>query len=253
MIKTGIENIRCFAIAAGVGADGSAVNEALSCVVNFKSEHDKFHQVYVNGSLAGVTVNAKQRKMIVPLSLLRKRTNVVEVAAVDAVEKQTDFTKQLAVVSMGRLKVSIPGLISLPYDGFAEVYSNGGEGQINFAEPVSNQPIKFFSSKDDENGFGLNKFGVGDFGFDLSGCVGFGVGDFGVGEHGFDCNSIKWESPELDSGKYKVGVKVTDGRGNSVTVSNETEVAVIAGAVPAEALTAESYDKTQNELILNVS
>jgi len=240
-------------LAAGIGASGATANEPLSCLVSWQSEHeDKFYQVYVNGRLAGVTANIKQRKMVVPLQLLKGRANKIEVVAVDAMQKYTVLSEQLKAAMAGRLKVSIPRSMSLPYEGQMEVYSNGGAGQVDHQEPITREPVRLWASREDKGGFGLSRFGKSDFGYDGSASVGFGLGGFGCGEHGFDSNAANWESQELSTGVYKFSVKVTDCRGNDEIVSSETETVIIEEAVPAEKLTVGAYDKSQNELLLSV-
>jgi len=237
----------------GAGTSGSAVNEPLSCLVSWRSEHeDKFYQVYVNGRLGGVAGSVKQRKMVVPLRLLKGKVNEIEVVAVDAAQKYTDISEQLKAVMAGRLKVSVPRSISLPYEGRMEVYSNGGAGQVDYQQPITKGPIQLWASREDKSGFGLSGFGKSEFGYDGSASAGFGLGDFGGGEHGFDSNAANWESEELSTGVYKFGIEVTNHKGNSKIVSGETETVIIEEAVPADKLTVSSYDKAQNELLLSV-
>ena len=253
MTTSGINNLRCVFLAAGARASGAAVNESLSCFVSWRSEHeDKFYQVYVNGRSAGVTVNVKQRKMVVPLRLLKASTNKIEIVAVDAAQKYTDLSEQLKAVMAGRLKVSIPRSMSLPYEGQVEVYSNSGTGQVDYQQPIIKESIQLWASREDKGGFGLSRFGKSDFGYDGSASAGFGLGDFGSGEHGFDGNAANWESEELSTGVYKFGIKITDHKGNREIVSSETETVIIEEAVPAEKLTIGSYDKSQNELLFSV-
>ena len=50
LISSSIDRVRAFALAAGIAADGISVNEPLSVLVKWRSQHgDKLHQVYVNG------------------------------------------------------------------------------------------------------------------------------------------------------------------------------------------------------------
>jgi hypothetical protein len=254
MATSDINNLRCVFLAAGVGASGAVVNELLGCLVSWRSEHeDKFYQVYVNGCPAGVTVNVKQRKIVVPLRLLKGRANKIEIVAVDAAQKYADLSEQLKTVMAGRLKVSMPRSMSLPYEGQMEVYSNGGADHVDYQQPITKKPIQLWASREDKGGFGLSRFGKSDFGYDSSASVGFGLGDFGSGEHGFDSNVANWESEELSTGVYKFGVKVTDHKGNNEIVLSETETVIIEEAVPAEKLTISSYDKSQNELVLGIT
>ena len=105
----------------------------------------------------------------------------------------------------------------------------------------------------DKAGFGMSRFGLGDFGYDGAAAIGFGKGSFGYGQFGFDEDPIEWVSKTLPAGTYKFAVKVTDRFGNQSIASQTGEVTVIPLARPAEGLEVSSYDKQTNQLVLNIS
>ncbi len=44
LVSSGIDKVRAFALAAGIGADGAAVNEPVNILVKWRSGHeDKLH------------------------------------------------------------------------------------------------------------------------------------------------------------------------------------------------------------------
>ena len=96
LVSSGIDRVRAFALAAGVRAEGDAVDEPLSVLVTWRSEHeDKLHQVYVNGELAGVTTDLEQRSMVVPVRSCWSSAVRIEVFAVKASEAYVDFGGEL--------------------------------------------------------------------------------------------------------------------------------------------------------------
>jgi len=257
LVSSGIDRVRAFALAAGVRAEGDAVDEPLSVLVTWRSGHeDKLHQVYVNGELSGVTTDLEQRSMVVPVRSCWSSAVRIEVFAVKASEAYVDFGGELqSWPQEGRVKLSWLRGMSLPFEGTAQVYSDGGSGQIDYDNPVAKEDIQLWPAWQEKCGFGLSQFGRSDFGFDGSAAVGFGRGFFGEGEFGFDADRICWESGELETGQHKFAVRVTD-RFELVSDGEQSEtgqVAVIRTAQPAENLEAVSYNKEQNKLVLCIS
>jgi hypothetical protein len=131
--------------------------------------------------------------------------------------------------------------------------TNNGSGEINYDEPVTEQPIKIWPAWQDKAGFGMSRFGASDFGFDFSGGIGFGRGHFGRGWFGCDADSFDWTSKQLEPGTYRFGVKVIDEAGNESGASESGEITVTPAARPAERLEVYSYDKQTNKLVLSIS
>jgi len=253
--SSGIERVRAFALAAGIGADGRAVNEPLSVLVKWRCQYqDKLYQVYVNGELAGATQDCLERMLIVPIHCLPTGSFRIEVYAVEPGEANIDFGGELeASRQAGRVRIGWLRSFSLPFEGRAEVYSDGGSGEIDYDNPVTTEAIELWPGWQDKAGFGLSRFGRSDFGFDGSATIGFGKGRFGDGEFGFDADEMGWISGELQTGQYKFGVKVTDRFGTTGNAQQSDEILVIRTAQPAKKLDVDSYDKEQDRLVLGVN
>jgi hypothetical protein len=255
LTSSGIDRVRAYALAGGVRADGSAVDEPLSVLVKWRSEHeDKLHQVYLNGKLVGVTTGFVQRSMIVPIRSAWLSAVRIEVFAVEPSEAQVDFSSQLpSRQQAGRIRLSWLRSMALPFEGTAQVFSDGGSGEIDYENPVSREDIQLWPSWQDKFGFGLGQFGEGDFGYEGSAAAGFGMGLFGEGEFGFDADEVSWESDELETGQHKFAVKITDQFGQVSDGEETGEITVIRTATPAEGLEVSSYDKAEDRLMLCIS
>ncbi len=256
LISSGINRVRAYGLAAGVGSDGMTANEPASVLIKWNSEHeDKLFQVYVDGEFSGVTTDRMARSIVVSIRPTKSVSSKIEVFAVTAAESLVDFGDSLGKSgSTSRVRVRFPRSISLPFCGRADVFSDNMTGQIDYQTAMNSEPIVLWPAWQDKCGFGLSGFGRSDFGFDGSGTVGFGRGSFGYGEFGFDADEIVWESHELQSGAYKFAVKITDIFGNSDEGIFESESVVLVNtAVSVNELKVSSYDKTQNQLVLMIN
>jgi hypothetical protein len=236
MLSEGISRVRAFTLAIG------------TAVVKWHSTYsDKLYQVYVNGGFAGATVELTQRQMIVPIPLSQKTAARIEVFAVEPQFADVDFSDELdsRENQTGRVKIEFPRTDNLPMDGKADYYLE--ENKLN------NGNIKIQPDFADKGGFGLSCFGNSDFGFDGSAAIGFGKGDFGLGWFGFDACLLLWQSEQLQAGKYKFDIKITDNLGNT-TDGQETEtITVIPPAMPAEGLTIKSFDRQNGKLVFQIA
>ena len=256
LVSDGISEVRAFGLAVGIGADGRSANEPLKALVRWRSEHeDKVHQVYVDGRFAGITTDCQQCQMVVSLRSSWQRALQIEVYAVQAGEANVDFGDQLSATGRSvAVEVSWLRGMSLPAYGRAQVFSNGGDGEVDYGLPVSPEDVVLWPAWQDKCGFGLGRFECGDFGFDGSAAVGFGKGGFGFGEFGFDADVVRWQSSVLETGAYKFAVKVTDKFGNAGGGSNESaQIVVVRAARPADGLGTDSYYKAQGKLVLDVN
>ena len=256
LVSSGIDRVRAFALAGGIRADGSVINEPRSVLVKWRSQHeDKLYHVYVNGEFAGVTANCQQRMMAVAIQSCWASAARIEVYAVEPGQANVDFSDEVdSAGQMDRVRIGWLRFLSLPFEGEAEIFSNGGSGDVDYETPVTARSLRLWPTWQDKSGFGLSRFGMSDLGFDSSAAVGFGVGMFGDGEFGFDADEISWTTDELETGLYKFAVKVTDKFGNNNDNENESEqVVVIREAQPGEKLEIDSYDNAQNKLVLNIS
>ena len=120
-------------------------------------------------------------------------------------------------------------------------------------QKVSQEEVGVWSAWQDKGGFGFCGFGVSDFGFDGSAAVGFGKGLFGDGEFGFGCDEIRWVSGVPGTGEYRFAVKVRDAVGNEADGIESDDVVVIGQAGGVEAIKVDSYDKSEDELVMRVA
>ncbi len=258
LINNGIERVRAFELPAGIWANGECVGTPRAALVKWADKTNQgnmFYQVYVNSQYAGSTVNSWQRQMIVPVPSSFQSAVRIEVFAVEAEHAHTDLSKELVSppATSGRVKISLLRSQNLPSDATTEIYFDNGTGVIDYNQPSSDRPLRIWPAWQDKAGFGMSRFGAGDFGYDSAGAIGFGKGSFGQGQFGLDADTIEWTSPPLTAGVYKFGVKITDGTGKKSS-ANETEpIAVIPAARPAEQVSISSFDKQTNELVLSVS
>jgi hypothetical protein len=253
LVSNGIDGVRVFELPAGVWADGEVVAGPRVCLVRWRSAWaDKLHQVYVNGRYAGTTVDCEQRQMVVQAPSCFDRAVRVEVFAVEPSEGDIDFGDELksGEGDSGQVKLSLLRSQRLPACARFEVYFDGGSGEVDYGRPIGTGPV--WGCWQDKAGFGLVRFGEGDFGYEWAGGVGFGRGGFALGEFGVDADIIEWTSPALEAGVYRFGVRVIDEKGNGSVVSETGEVTVIPAARPANELNVLSFDEGTNAMVLEV-
>lgn len=257
LISSGISEVRAFCLPAGIGAAGKVVAEPRRALVRWYSEWpDKLHQIYINGEYAGTTTGFEQRALIVQIRSLAQSAARIEVYAVEPELADVDLSSELETIGAeaGRVRISWPRWQSLPFNGAAQIYSNHGNGDVDYDTPVTDVPKRIWAAWQDKGGFGLSRFGRSDFGFDASAAAGLGKGSFGMGEFGFDADMIHWTSEQLEAGSYRFAVKVVDSRGNEDEGQSETELmTVIPGPRPAEEMRLTSFNKQTNELAFSIS
>ncbi len=255
LISSGIDTVRVFDIPGGISADGKNVGLPRVALVKWCSKwSDKLHQVYVNGQYAGTTLETGQRYIVVQVLTSSEVAVQIEVFAVETNEADRNFSSEfdLRVRQSGRVKMSLLRSQNLPVSSSAHVYFDGGTGQVDYNKPLTAQPIQIWPNWQDKAGFGMSRFGTGDFGFDWAGGVGFGKGLFGHGRFGIDSDKICWVSPELQVGVYKFAIKIFDEAGHESGAVESREVTVIPAASPAESMNISSFEKETNELVLDI-
>ncbi len=254
LISSGIDKVRAFELPVGVRTDGGIVAGQRVCLVRWRSEWtDKIHQVYVNGKFAGATIDAEQRQMVVQVASCFDRAARVEVFAVEPSEADIDFSGQLdrSEGDSGRVKLSLLRSQRLPADARFKVYYDKGMGDIDYGEAIGEGSV--WGCRQDKGGFGLARFGEGDFGYEWSAGVGFGRGSFALGEFGVDADIIEWVSSALEASVYRFAVKTVDENGNESIASETGDITVIPAAKPASGLDVLSFDKGANVLALETS
>jgi len=256
LISSGIESVRAFELPGGIWAGGEYVGTPRAALVQWRSCFSgKHYQVYVNGRFAGVTADSEQRQMIVHLPSSFEAAVRIAVFAVEAGKADSDFAGEIgsSQADSGRVRIVMLRSQNLPIDGVAQVYFDSGTGEIDYANPLTDRPIRIWPAWQDKAGFGMSRFGACDFGYDSAAAVGFGKGSFGNGHFGLDADTIEWVSPLLAAGVYKFAVRVFDAAGNQSSSSETGEVAMIPAARPAERASVFSFDKQANKLVLSIS
>ncbi len=255
LYSNGIDSVRAFDLPAGIWPDGQSVKESRAALVKWRSTwSDKYHQVYVNGQYAGTTLDSGQRQLIVQVPTSPESPVRIEVLAVEAEYADTDFSSELArpPVDSGRTSITLIRSQNLPMGATADIYFDNGTGQVDYDNPITENPIRIWPAWQDKAGFAMSRFGLSDFGWDSAAAVGLGKGSFGCGQFGLDADTIEWTSPPLPSGTYKFGVKVMDASGRQSTGSETGAITVTPAAKPAEGLSISSFDKQTNQLVLNI-
>jgi hypothetical protein len=255
-VSNGIGNVRGIELPGGIWADGVFVATPRAALVRWQSNlSGKFHQVYINGQYAGVTVESQQRQMIVAIPISPESPVRIEVFAVKAEEADIDFSDELdtSPTGSGRVRIEMLRSQNLPLGTHSLIYFDNGTGEIDYEVPLTASPIRIWPSWQDKAGFGMSRFGASDFGYESGAGVGFGQGSFGSGQFGLDADMLEWVSPPLRAGAYRFTVKASDEAGNESDFSETDSITVTPAARPAEHVSIYSFDKETNELVLSAS
>jgi hypothetical protein len=252
-VHTGIEDVRVLVLPDGVAGDGRSIAVSRMALVTWRSSNvGMLHQVYLDGRLAGATIDVEQRRIPVQVSGSLLSAARVVVIAVESQEAHVDFAGEVeqAGAAGDRIRLTVLRSQTLPADAAVNVYYDGGVGQIDYVTPLNDSPIPIWPCAQDKAGLGLGCFGEGDFGYEAAATVGFGKGTFGRGEFGLDADLMEWIGPALPAGQYRFGVKITDGRGNESAPSEIGPVSIVPPATPAAGLGLVTFDPDNNELVL---
>lgn len=253
LISSGIDKVRAYDLAAGIGINGRAINEPLSVLVNWRSTHiDKLYQICINGKLSGFTEDVCERQMVIPFCSSWESAVCIEVFAIEPIEAINDYSNELDYKDGNRVRLSWVRRSTLPLDSVVDIFGNGGDGEIDYQVPVKSG-LPCWDIWHDKWGFGFSCFGAGGFGYDGAGAVGFGRGYFGGGEFGFEAEEVEWISSELKAGEYRFGIKIRDCKGNTEDVAVEAgPITVLPAAKGTVGLDITSYDAGSNLLVLSV-
>jgi len=255
-MRDGIQNVRVFALPDGVRADGRRATVFGASLVTWHSSHaGMFHQVYLNGRFAGVTLDSQQRRLVVQVPGSFRSAVRVMVIAVAPADAYVDFADNLAqaTVNKGRVRLSLLRSQTLPLGATANIYYDNGTGQIDYARPLNAAPLPIWPCMHDKAGFGLAQLGMGDFGYDSAASIGFGKGALGHGQFGLDADTIEWLSPALPLGTYRFGVRITDASGTEGPAAEMPSITVVPAIQPAVGLSVAAFDQPTNELTLSIA
>jgi hypothetical protein len=251
----GIHRVRAVVLPDGTDTDGRSVAVSRTALVTWRSDlQGVLFQAYVNGRFAGATQHPDQRQLVIRTPASFDAAAHVEVVAVQPTEVHLDFSGQCSG-RMDDARVTLILLRSqrLPIGASIDIYQGCGEGAIDYRSPVNAEPIPVWPCPQDKAGFGMARFGEGDFGFDSAAAIGFGKGRFGRGEFGLDADTIEWISPVRPEGIYRFGVVVTDESGRTSPPGETGPVTITPSARPAASLSVASFEPEANHLTLRIA
>ena len=211
-------------------AEGQPAASPGAMEVTWKStQTGRWHQVYVNGRLAGVTAEAEDRRLIVSAPAGRDGTRgllLAEVIAVDAGDRWTDFGDELAGFTAERgARVRLTWQAGLYLDPRLEsfnVFADGRTGEVDYETPLNEEPIPARPG-------GCEPWGYG--------CGGYGVGGYGAGAAVYE-----WTTEGLEPGEWRFAVVAIDKAGNRLALAAEVTVSVSPFPRPPSNFHVVGYD-----------
>ena len=211
-------------------AEGGVVGPAGALEVTWEStQADRWHQVYVNGRLAGVTAAPADRGLVVlgpvggsgALGLV-----LVEVVAVDAADRWTDLGGELAGFGAEQgARVRLTWQAGLYLDANLEsfdVFADGRTGAVDYEMPLNDAPIP--ARPGGETPWG------------------YGCGGYGEGGYGESAAPYEWVADDLEPGAWRFSVVAVDAAGNRLVSAAEVAVLVQPVPRPAEDFRVAEYD-----------
>ena len=154
-------------------------------------------------------------------------------------------------------KITITWCVPLGYmpGDYARLYGNGGEGEIDYDTPLTNEKFDLFPDGGGIYGWGLQPWGLTPWGLPWSTHTpGWGLQPWGLGPWGYGTAVIKAQYIVQACGDYKFALKIFDKLGNPNEGSPQELEAVIHIAPPAPTgLKKVSYDKDTDILVLEAA
>ena len=211
-------------------AEGEPVGPAGAMEVAWASVHSGcWHQVYVNGGLAGVTSAPEDLQLVVSAPVEgggAVGVVLVEIVAVDGADRWTDFAEELvgfAADEGARVRLSWQAgpYLDANLEAF-DVFGDGRTGSVDYAAPLNESPIPARPE-------GLAPWG-------------YGCGGYGVGGYGRSAAAYGWVTDALEPGTWRFAVVAVDAAGNRLASAAETAVSVQPVPRPAEDFRVAEYD-----------
>ena len=147
LISEGIDQVRAFAIPAGIGNDGTSPNSAGAALIRWKSSHsDKLYQIYVNGKLAQSTIDTCQREVLLRVPFCIDIATRIEVYATEQANANNDQSYLLppASIRQGRMQIEFPINDNLPDKGQVNYYFDNGSGVIDYETPLNERSVSLW-------------------------------------------------------------------------------------------------------------
>jgi hypothetical protein len=225
----GITHVRVRPLALDV-VGGHVVPSPGAVEVTWDSGHaGLWHQVYVQGRLAGVTARPEDRRLIVaaPTGASGDGAAVpLEIVAVDAEDRGTDLSGTLSGFGAGRggrvrLTWQAGEYLDGGLDSFA-VFADGCTGTVDYTSPLNAAPIPARPG-------GLVPWG-------------YGCGGYGGGGYGRSAACYAWVAEASRPGRWRFAVVAVDAAGNRLATAAEVIAEVRTLPRPAADVRMTAYD-----------
>lgn len=216
----GITRVRVRPLAIDLAGGAPAASPDAYEVTWDSTQTGRWHQVYVNGQPAGVTARPQDRRLAVygpvgrggGLSLV-----YVEVVAVDAADRRTDFSADLTGFSPAcgpKVHLAWEAGLYLGEDLESfDVFADGRTGTVDYSHSINDAPIP--ARPNGEAPWG------------------FGCGGYGVGGYGQSAARYEWIVDGLEPGTWRLAIAARDRAGNRLATA--AEVAADVAPVPRPA------------------
>lgn len=225
----GITRVRVRPLALGLTSDGTPAGPAAAEVTWASTHDDRWHQVYVNGRLAGVTAARADRRLVVSApvgSAGRHGMLLVEVLAVDGADRWTDFANALSGFGPdagAEVRLSWQaGLYLDPNLEAFDVFGDGATGTVDYETPLNEAPLPARPGGQEP--------------------WGYGAGGYGMGAYGQSAAVYEWTTDPLPAGVHTLAVAATDAAGNRLATAAEVQVTVAPLPRPPENVHVAAYD-----------
>jgi hypothetical protein len=233
----GIARVRVRPLVLDVSAVGPVALPGALEVTWDSTQRDRWHQVYAGGRLAGVTAKPEDRNLVISAPSGREGPSgpvLIEVVAVDAADRATDFGEELSGFGEGdgsrvRLTWQAGRYLDPDLESF-NVYADGASGTVDYETPLNELPIP---ARPD----GAEPWG-------------YGAGGFGVGGYGASAARYEWTTDPLVPGSWRMAVLAVDGAGNRLATAAEIVVQVTPLPRPPKNFRVLGYDAESRKATL---
>ncbi|MEA3368480.1 MAG: hypothetical protein U9R68_10250 [Planctomycetota bacterium] len=225
----GITHVRVRPLALDLAPDGTVAGPGAVEVTWHSTHEDRWHQVYVNGRLAGVSTLPADRRLAVTVPAGRSGRHemlLVEVAAVEAPDRWTDFADTLTGFGPGAgAEVRLTwqaGLYLDPNLEVFDVFGDGATGTVDYDSPLNELPVPARPG-------GRTPWG-------------YGTGGYGIGAYGQAAAEYAWTTDLVVPGTHRFAVVAADAAGNRLATAAEVQIAVCPLPRPPEDFRVTLYD-----------
>lgn len=223
----GITRVRVSPMAFDLDGGTPAGSPGTYEVTWVSTQAERWHQVYVNGQLAGVTARPEDRRLVVlgPVGSGGPGLVYVEVVAVDAADRQNDFSADLTGFSPTcgpKVLLAWEAGLYLGEDLESfDVFADQRTGTVDYSKPLNDAPIPAVPCE--------------------GAPWGFGCGGYGMGGYGLSAARYEWTVDGLEPGTWRLAVVACDTAGNRLATAAEVSVSVAPVARPAGNFRVASY------------